>query len=115
MLHDVDFLGAQVGQHTGAEHVRTGDTGLGVKEGEPLLRDESEADLAGLVSAHRAVGIGGRGRATGQNDRSGSLGGWKERLCGLVRGTLELYFYIFIINHNFNNCKVTTLVDKLID
>uniref|UniRef100_T1DIS0 Putative secreted protein n=1 Tax=Psorophora albipes TaxID=869069 RepID=T1DIS0_9DIPT len=78
VLHDVDFLGAQVGDQASTKHVRSGDTGLVVEEGEPFFRQETETNLSWLLSSHWAVASGGGSRSAGQNQRRGLLSGGQK-------------------------------------
>jgi len=55
VLHDVDLLGAQVGDQAHAEGVGTGDASLVVEELEPLLGQEAQTDLAGMLGALAAL------------------------------------------------------------
>jgi len=78
VLHDVDLLGAQVGDQAHAEGVGTGDASLVVEELEPLLGQEAQTDLAGMLGALAALdgsaGSGGSGGRPGGGHRQGALG-----------------------------------------
>jgi len=78
VLHDVDLLGAQVGDQAHAEGVGTGDASLVVEELEPLLGQEAQTDLAGMLGALAALdgsaGSGGSGGRPGGGHRQRALG-----------------------------------------
>lgn len=65
VLHDVDLLGAEIGDQTHAEGVGSGDTGLVVEELEPLLGQESQTDLAGMLGALAALDGSARSGSSG--------------------------------------------------
>uniref|UniRef100_A0A1W7R718 Putative secreted protein n=1 Tax=Aedes albopictus TaxID=7160 RepID=A0A1W7R718_AEDAL len=78
VLHDVDFLGAQVGQQTSSEHVRTGNAGFIVEEGKPFLWQEAHPNFSGVFRAHGAIAVGGRCGSAGHDQTDWLLGGGQK-------------------------------------
>lgn len=89
VLHDVDFLGAEIGDQTHAECVGAGDTSLVIKELEPFLWNKAQTHLAGMFGTLTALNSSASWLSSGSSSRTASHQsqwalGYKTSETGLV-------------------------------